>query len=145
MSRPDAPPPHGWGDARRRNVVQDGFEPVAVLDREMAALAPREVGLGWIICLHRSFHDLTVAFGRHGLPYFLRREGGEARYAGLTGHTPRDRDCYPLYAAPRHAIVMLRVAYRPACFGEVAVLADPGTLNLHHGSLRAMVQGSYWD
>jgi aminoglycoside phosphotransferase (APT) family kinase protein len=134
-----------WGDARIGNVVYDGFDPVAVLDWEMAALAPREVDLGWTVYLHRFFHDLTVASGQCGLPGFLRRERVEERYARLTGHTPRDMDFYTLYAALRHAIVMLRVAYRQAYFGEVAVPADPDTLILHHGSLRAMVQGSYWD
>jgi aminoglycoside phosphotransferase (APT) family kinase protein len=134
-----------WGDARIGNVVYDGFEPVAVLDWEMAALAPREVDLGWTVYLHRFFQDLTVAFGQRGLPDFLRRDRVEARYAELTGHTPRDMDFHTLYAALRNAIVMLRVAYRQVHFGEVAVPADPDTLILHHGSLRAMVQGSYWD
>ncbi|MFI1033405.1 phosphotransferase family protein [Streptomyces sp. NPDC020951] len=133
-----------WGDARIGNVIHDGFEPVAVLDWEMAALAPREVDLGWTLYLHRFFQDLTVASGGRGLPDFLRRERVEERYARLTGHTPRDMDFYTLYAALRQAIVMLRVAYRQVYFGEVAVPADPDTLILHHGSLRAMVQGSYW-
>lgn len=133
-----------WGDARIGNVVYDGFDPVAVLDWEMAALAPREVDLGWTVYLHRFFQDLTVAFGQPGLPEFLRRDRVEARYAELTGHTPRDMEFYTLYAALRHAIVMLRIAYRQVHFGEVAVPADPDTLILHHGSLRAMVQGSYW-
>ncbi|MGW1005286.1 phosphotransferase family protein [Streptomyces sp. NPDC002520] len=134
-----------WGDARIGNVVYDGFDPVAVLDWEMAALAPREVDLGWTVYLHRFFHDLTVAAGQRGLPDFLRRDRVEDRYARLTGHTPRDMDFYTLYAALRHAIVMLRIAYRQAHFGEVAVPSEPDTLILHHGSLRAMVQGSYWD
>ncbi|MET7477589.1 phosphotransferase family protein [Streptomyces sp. NPDC005648] len=134
-----------WGDARIGNVVYDGFEPAAVLDWEMAALAPREVDLGWTVYLHRFFHDLTVAFGQRGLPDFLRRDTIEARYADLTGHPPRDMEYYTLYAALRHAIVMLRVAYRQVHFGEMAVPADPDTLILHHGSLRAMVQGGYWD
>ncbi|MFJ9249497.1 phosphotransferase family protein [Streptomyces sp. NPDC101776] len=133
-----------WGDARIGNVVYDGFDPVAVLDWEMAALAPREVDLGWTVYLHRFFQDLTVAFGQRGLPEFFRRDRVEARYAELTGHTPRDMDFHTLYAALRHAIVMLRIAYRQAYFGEVAVPADPDTLILHHDSLRAMVQGSYW-
>ncbi|MFF9769606.1 phosphotransferase family protein [Streptomyces sp. NPDC014636] len=133
-----------WGDARIGNVVYDGFEPVAVLDWEMAALAPREVDLGWTIYLHRFFHDLTAGSGQRGLPGFLRRDRVEDRYARLTGHPPRDMDFYTLYAALRHAIVMLRVAYRQAYFGEVAVPADPDTLILHHDSLRAMVQGRYW-
>ncbi|WP_327313756.1 phosphotransferase family protein [Streptomyces sp. NBC_01235] len=133
-----------WGDARIGNVIYDGFEPVAVLDWEMAAVAPREVDLGWTLYLHRFFHDLTVASGGRGLPDFLRRERVEERYARLTGHIPRDMDFYTLYAALRQAIVMLRVAYRQAHFGEVAVPADPDTLILHHDSLRAMVQGGYW-
>ncbi|GHI09204.1 aminoglycoside phosphotransferase [Streptomyces cellostaticus] len=134
-----------WGDARIGNVVYDGFDPVAVLDWEMAAPAPREVDLGWTVYLHRFFHDLTVASGQRGLPDFLRRDRVEHRYARLTGHTPQDMDFYTLYAALRHAIVMLRIAYRQAYFGEVAVPADPDALILHHDSLRAMVQGSYWD
>lgn len=133
-----------WGDARIGNVVYDGFDPVAVLDWEMAAPAPREVDLGWTVYLHRFFQDLTVAFGQVGLPEFFRRDRVEARYAQLTGHTPRDMEFYTLYAALRHAIVMLRIAYRQVHFGEVTVPADPDTLILHHGSLRAMVQGSYW-
>ncbi|MGN5378063.1 phosphotransferase family protein [Streptomyces lasalocidi] len=132
-----------WGDARIGNVVYDGFDPVAVLDWEMAALAPREVDLGWTVYLHRFFHDLTVGSGQRGLPELLRRDRVEARYARLTGHTPRDMDFYILYAALRHAIVMLRVAYRQVHFGEAAVPADPDTLILHHDSLRAMVQGVY--
>ncbi|MFE7860649.1 phosphotransferase family protein [Streptomyces sp. NPDC057403] len=137
------PPVLNWGDARIGNVVYDGFEPVAVLDWEMAALVPREVDLGWSVYLHRFFQDLTVSFGQRGLPDFLRRDRVEARYAELTGHTPRDMDFYILYAALRQAIVMLRVAYRQVHFGEAVVPADPDTLILHHGSLRAMVQGSY--
>ncbi|MGW6059079.1 phosphotransferase family protein [Streptomyces sp. NPDC055189] len=133
-----------WGDARIGNVIYDGFEPAAVLDWEMAALAPREVDLGWTVYLHRFFQDLTVSFGQDGLPGFLRRERVEESYARLTGHTPRDMDFYTLYAALRHAVVMLRVAYRQVHFGEAAVPEDPDTLILHHASLAAMVQGSYW-
>ncbi|WP_404198811.1 phosphotransferase family protein [Streptomyces tauricus] len=134
-----------WGDARIGNVIYDGFEPAAVLDWEMAALGPREVDLGWMIYLHRFFQGLTESFGQHGLPGFLRRDRVEARYAELTGHTPRDMDFHILYAALRHAVVMLRVAYRQVHFGEIDVPADPDTLILHHDSLRAMVRGDYRD
>ncbi|WP_199547951.1 phosphotransferase family protein [Streptomyces sp. N35] len=137
-----------WGDARIGNIIYEGFEPAAVLDWEMAALAPREVDLGWTIYLHRFFQDLTVMFGQAGLPDFLRRDRIEARYGELTGHTPRDMDFYLLYAALRHAVVMLRVAYRQVHFGEATVPADPKDVDkliLHHASLAAMVQRSYWD
>ncbi len=99
----------------------------AVLDWEMVAFAPREVDLGWTVYLHRFFHDLTVSFGQRGPPDFLCRDRVEARYADLTGHMPRDMDFHTLYAALRHAIVMLRIAYRQAHFGEAAVPAGPGT------------------
>lgn len=133
-----------WGDARIGNIIYDGFRPAAVLDWEMAALAPREVDLGWMIYLHRFFQDLTVSSGQPGLPGFLRRDRIERRYAALTGHTPRDMDFYLLYAALRHAIVMLRVAYRQVHFKEVEAPDNPDRMILHHDSLSAMVHGTYW-
>ncbi|MFI8931818.1 phosphotransferase family protein [Streptomyces sp. NPDC053474] len=133
-----------WGDARIGNIVYEGFDPVAVLDWEMACLGPREVDLGWTVYLHRFFQDLTAGFGQPGLPGFLRRDRVEDRYAELTGHRPRDMDFYTLYAALRHAIVMLRVAHRQVHFGEAVVPDDPDRLILHHESLAAMVRGDYW-
>ncbi|MER5889885.1 phosphotransferase family protein [Streptomyces sp. NPDC001941] len=133
-----------WGDARIGNIVYDGFDPAAVLDWEMAAIAPREVDLGWTVYLHRFFQDLTVSFGQVGLPGFLRRADIERDYARHTGHVPRDMDFYTLYAALRHAVVMLRVAYRQIHFGETTAPADPDTLIMHHGTLRAMVHDDYW-
>ncbi|KUF14195.1 phosphotransferase family protein [Streptomyces silvensis] len=144
--RHEGAPVLSWGDARIGNVVYDGFEPAAVLDWEMAALAPREVDIGWTVFLHRFFQDLAVGFGQPGLPDFLRRDRIEARYARLTGHQPRDMDFYILYAALRHAVVMLRVAYRQVHFGEATVPEapeGPDTLILHHDRLAAMVQGDF--
>ncbi|WP_405782522.1 phosphotransferase family protein [Streptomyces sp. NBC_00859] len=132
-----------WGDARIGNIVYDGFEPAAVLDWEMAAFGPCELDLGWTIYLHRFFQDLTEASGLRGLPGLLRRENAERRYAGLTGHTPRDMDFHLLYAALRHAIVMLRIAYRQVHFGEVRAPADPDAMILHRASLEALVHGTY--
>ncbi|MEU9100076.1 phosphotransferase family protein [Streptomyces sp. NPDC048361] len=133
-----------WGDARIGNIVYDGFEPAAVLDWEMAACGPRELDLGWTVYLHRFFQDLTVSFGQPGLPEFLRRDDIERRYAELTGHTPRFMEFHTLYAALRHAVVMLRIAYRQVHFGEVEPPADPDALILHRASLEAMVRGAYW-
>ncbi|MCX5383635.1 phosphotransferase family protein [Streptomyces sp. NBC_00083] len=133
-----------WGDARIGNIIYDGFEPAAVLDWEMAACGPRELDLGWTVYLHRFFQDLTVSFGQPGLPGFLRRDDIERRYAELTGHTPRSMEFHTLYAALRHAVVMLRIAYRQVHFGEVEPPADPDALILHRASLDAMVRGTYW-
>ncbi|MFB6436515.1 phosphotransferase family protein [Streptomyces sp. NPDC056411] len=133
-----------WGDARIGNVVYDGFEPAAVLDWEMAALGPRELDLGWMVFLHRFFQDLTERSGQRGLPDLLRREVVESRYARLTGHAPRDMEFHTLYAALRHAIVMLRVAYRQVHFGEIPAPDDADALILHRDALEAMTEGRYW-
>ncbi|MFK0181448.1 phosphotransferase family protein [Streptomyces xanthochromogenes] len=133
-----------WGDARIGNIVYDGFEPAAVLDWEMAACGPRELDLGWTVYLHRFFQDLTVGFGQPGLPDFLRRDDVERRYAELTGHVPRDMEFHTLYAALRHAVVMLRISYRQVHFGEVEPPRDPDALILHRATLDAMVRGTYW-
>ncbi|MFD7665128.1 phosphotransferase family protein [Streptomyces sp. NPDC059788] len=133
-----------WGDARIGNIVYDGFAPAAVLDWELAVPGPRELDLGWMIYLHRFFQDLAESGGGRGLPELLRRDRVEERYAGLTGHTPRAMDFHTLYAALRHAVVMLRVAYRQVHFGEVPVPADPDVLILHRAALEAMIEGRYW-
>ncbi|WP_274912018.1 phosphotransferase family protein [Streptomyces sp. WZ-12] len=143
---PDDPddPVLSWGDARIGNIVYDGFAPAAVLDWELAALGPRELDLGWMIYLHRFFQDLTEASGQRGLPDFLRRDHVEDQYARLTGHRPRAMEFHTLYAALRHAVVMLRVAYRRVHFGECPVPDDPDGLILHRDTLEAMLAGRYW-
>ncbi|MFG2206782.1 phosphotransferase family protein [Streptomyces sp. NPDC048638] len=134
-----------WGDARIGNIVYGpDFEPSAILDWEMAALGPRELDLGWMVYLHRFFQDLTESSGNRGLPAFLRRDRIEERYERLTGHTPRDMEFHTLYAALRHAVVMLRVAYRQVHFGEVPVPDDADALILHRDTLEAMIAGRYW-
>ncbi|WP_434587964.1 phosphotransferase family protein [Streptomyces sp. A5-4] len=139
-----APAVLSWGDARIGNIIYEGFEPAAVLDWEMAAYGPRELDLAWTVYLHRFFQDLTESLGQPGLPGFLRRHDIERRYAELTGHTPRDMEFHTLYAALRHAVLMLRIGYRQVHFGEVRVPADPDTMILHRASLDAMVRGTYW-
>ena len=51
-----------WGDSRIGNVMYRDFEPVAVLDWEMAGLGPREVDVGWFIYAHRVFEEEKVAY-----------------------------------------------------------------------------------
>jgi aminoglycoside phosphotransferase (APT) family kinase protein len=135
-----------WGDARIGNILYqpDGFDPAAVLDWEMTSSGPRELDLAWLIYLHRFFQDLTESSGHPGLPDFLDRARVADTYASLSGHTPRDLDFHTLYAALRHAVVMLRVGYRQVHFGERPMPADPDDLILHRESLEAMVEGRYW-
>ncbi|WP_040780550.1 phosphotransferase family protein [Nocardia pneumoniae] len=135
-----------WGDARPGNIIYRGFDPVAVLDWEMAALGPRELDLGWVIFIHRFFQDLATRFGQPGLPDFLRRDDVVAKYQALTGHPVRDLDFYLVYAALRHAIVMARVKRRMIHFGEDTDTPDRDDYVMHRASLEALLDGTYeWD
>ena len=133
-----------WGDARIGNTMFVDFEPVAVLDWEMASIAPREVDLAWGIFLHRFFQDIAVTFELPGLPGFFCREDIEATYAELSGYTPRDMDWYLLYAATRHGVVMARVQRRTAHFNDTPLPDDPDDLIMHRATLDAMLEGTYW-
>ncbi len=145
---PDDPGPDvlNWGDARPGNVIYQEFTPAAVLDWEMAALAPREVDVAWLIFIHRFFQDIGAMFGHPGLADFLRRADVEAGYRDATGHVPRDMDFYLLYAALRHAIVMARIKRRMIHFDGETVPDHPDDYVLHRACLDAMITGTYeWD
>jgi len=132
-----------WGDSRVGNILYRDFEPVAVLDWEMAALGPREIDLGWMIYMHRYFEDF-VPDELSGLPQFMRLDDAAGTYEELSGHTPRDLEWYANYAALRHGIVMARVIRRAVHFGEAAMPDDPDDLIYHRGTIDDMVAGTYW-
>jgi aminoglycoside phosphotransferase (APT) family kinase protein len=135
-----------WGDARIGNIIYRDFEPVAVLDWEMAALAPRELDVGWFIFLHRFFQDIAEFFGVPGLPDFLRRSDVERHYTEVSGWRLRDMDFYLTYAALRHAIIMARIRRRMIHFGEDEVPADVDDYVMHRASLEQLLAGTYrWD
>lgn len=133
-----------WGDARVGNMMYRDFRPVAVLDWEMAGHGPREIDLGWMIFIHRFFQDLTEQLGMPGLPDFMRVADVSKRYQQLTGIEPKDLQWYILYAAARHAIVMFRITRRQILFGEAVMPENPDHAFLHHATLAAMIDGTYW-
>jgi aminoglycoside phosphotransferase (APT) family kinase protein len=132
-----------WGDARIGNMMFDGFTPVAVLDWEMAALAPREMDVAWYLYIHRFFQDLAEQFGQPGLPDVARRDDVIATYEQASGHTVRDFDWYVVYATLRYAIVMSQVTRRMIHFGEAPVPATPDEYVMFHATMRAMLDGTY--
>lgn len=134
-----------WGDSRIGNIIYRDFEPVAVLDWEMATLGPRELDLGWMIFIHRFFEDLAGVAGLPGLPDFLRRDDVARTYRELTGHAATDLDFYTMYAALRHAIIMFRVQSRAVAFGQAEAPADADDMILHRKTVEEMLDGTYWD
>jgi aminoglycoside phosphotransferase (APT) family kinase protein len=133
-----------WGDARVGNVLYRDFEPVAVLDWEMAALAPPEIDIGWFIFLHRFFEDLAQTYGFPGMAHFLRRDDVAATYEAMSGYAPRDLDWFTLYSAMRHGIVMFRIHRRQVQFGEATMPDDPDEMIPHRATIEAMLAGTYW-
>lgn len=101
-----------WGDARIGNVLFDAFEPVGILDWEMAVLGPRELDLAWLVYSHTVFQDLATGLGAAGLPDFLTAHDVTAAYRARTGHRVRNWEWHLLFAATRWAIVFLRTAAR---------------------------------
>ncbi|WP_305093100.1 phosphotransferase family protein [Prescottella sp. R16] len=141
---PSGPAVLCWGDSRIGNVIYRDFEPVAVLDWEMATIGPRELDLGWMIFIHRFFEDLAAVAGLPGLPDLLRRDDVARTYTDRTGHTPEDLDFYTLYAALRHAIIMFRIQCRAVAFGQAEAPADPDDMIMHRKALEEMLAGTYW-
>jgi aminoglycoside phosphotransferase (APT) family kinase protein len=133
-----------WGDSRIGNVLYEGFEPVAVLDWEMAGLGPRGIDLGWLVFMHEFFEGVARMLGRPGMPGFLRREDVAACYERASGHAVPDLAFYELYAALRHGIVMARIHARRVHFGEASWPADVDSVIPHRETLERMLDGSYW-
>jgi len=133
-----------WGDARIGNMMFRNFEPVAVLDWEMAAVGPAEVDVAWMIYLHRFLDDLAISAGLPSMGRFMHIDDVAAAYESFAGRTPEDLEFYTLYAALRHAVVMSRVARRQVLFGEIAIPEDPDDMIMHRASLEKMLAGTYW-
>jgi aminoglycoside phosphotransferase (APT) family kinase protein len=134
-----------WGDSRIGNMLYRDFEPVGVLDWEMAAVGPAEIDIGWMIFLHRFFQDMTEQADMPGMPGFLRLADVASTYEAQSGRPPRDLQWYMLYAALRHAIVMSRVKRRSVHFGEAEPPEDPDDFIMHRTTIEEMLDGTYWE
>jgi aminoglycoside phosphotransferase (APT) family kinase protein len=133
------PTTFSWGDSRIGNIMYRDFEPVAVLDWEMAGLGPPELDLGWLVFMHHFFEAVAAQFSLPGMPDFLRPDDVATTYESLTGHSPRDLDFYIVYAALRHGIIMSRIQRRAIHFGEATMPEDPNDLIAHRAILEAML------
>ncbi len=133
-----------WGDSRIGNIMNDGFEPSAVLDWEMGGLAPRELDIAWMIFLHAFFENIARQAGLPGMPDFLRRDNVAATYEAKSGHRVCNLEFFEMYAAIRHGIIMTRVFARQAHFGEAEWGEDIDAPIMHRDLIEKMLDGSYW-
>ncbi|WP_430331223.1 phosphotransferase family protein [Rhodococcus sp. ACT016] len=135
-----------WGDSRIGNIMYNDFRPAAVLDWEMATVAPRELDVAWFIFFHRMFQDMAEQFGLPGLPSILRRPDVVARYEEVAGVELHDLDFYLVYAAIRFGIIMSRSKRRSIHFDGSPAPDNPDEYILHHHMLRTLLDGDYhWE
>lgn len=123
-----------WGDSRIGNVLYRDFEPVAVLDWEMASLGPRELDVSWLLFAHLVFQSITDVFELPGMPDFLREEDVRATYAECSGVELGDLHWYHVHNAVQWCVVFMRTGARQVHFGEIERPDDIETL-FHHKPL----------
>lgn len=124
-----------WGDARIGNALYVDFEPVAILDWEMAGIGPRELDLGWIVFAHKVFQSITDVFEMPGLPDVLRAEDVAATYAEATGVEVGDLTWFELYSAVIWGVVFMRTGARQVHFGELPEVPEDIETLFHHAPL----------
>ncbi len=136
-----------WGDSRLGNIMYatNGFEPVAAFDWEMAALAPQETDIGWMMFMHTFFQEIANALGVPGMPHFLRRDDIVKTYESLSGRPVQNLAWFEVYAAVRHAIIMTMVNERSVHFGESEWPDDVDSVIPHRHVLEQMLAGTWWD
>ena len=124
-----------WGDARIGNVLYRDFEPVGVLDWEMAAGRPARDGprLAGVrapgLRVHRRRRWSCPA-----CPTSCARTTCESTYAELTGVEVGDLGWFQLYDAVQWGIVFMRTGARQVRFGEIEQPDDVESL-MHHRPL----------
>jgi aminoglycoside phosphotransferase (APT) family kinase protein len=128
-----------WGDARPGNIIFEDFTPAAVLDWEMAAVAPRGLDVAWFPLIHAFFQDIAEVFEQPGLPDFALPEDFAATYAEASGHQVEDLHWYLVYNAVRHGIVMARIKRRMIHFGEESAPDDPDDYVMHRALLERLL------
>lgn len=128
-----------WGDSRVGNVLYSGYQPVAVLDWEMATLGPREMDAAWMIFAHNVFQELAGLAGLPGLPDFMREEDVKQTYTALTGVELGDLHWFYVYSGVIWACVFMRTSARRVRFGEIEQPDDVESLFYHGALLKRLI------
>jgi aminoglycoside phosphotransferase (APT) family kinase protein len=115
------------------------FEPVAVLDWEMAAIGPRELDVAWLVNAHLVFESLAQSMDLPGMPDFLRADDVATAYESMTGYAVRDLDWFLAYASVQWAIVFLRTGLRAVHFGEREMPDDIDDFHHHRALLEQLL------
>ena len=134
-----------WGDARIGNILFQDFEPVAVLDWEMATVGPAEVDLAWMIFLAPLLpgHRRAQRAPRSSRVHAPRRRWPQPMSTSR-GERSSDLDWFEVFAALRFAIVSVRLSTRSIGHGMMESTTDPNDLIMFRALLEQMLEGTYW-
>ncbi len=114
-----------WGDSRPGNIIYHDFEPVAVLDWEMAGVGPPELDVAWTTFFQRFWAFMAGMYGAPGVPEMFDRQTTAATYERLSGRRLDDLAWYEAAAGLRFGIILLRMSHRSISFGMVVPPANP--------------------
>lgn len=128
-----------WGDGRPGNIIYRDFEPVAVLDWEMAGAGPPEVDVAWTTFFHRFFAHMAEQWGLPPVPAMFGRAETAATYERLGGETLDDLAWYEALAGLRFGIILARMSLRSIAHGMQSRPADPDDLMLFAPLLERLI------
>jgi len=117
-----------WGDSRPGNIVYRDFEPVAVLDWEMAGVGPPEVDLAWVTFFQKFFAGMAEKYGLPPVPQMFGTGGAVAVYEQLSGEKLDDLAWYEALAGLRFGIILVRMSLRSSAFGISPLPENPDDL-----------------
>lgn len=116
-----------WGDSRAGNIIYRDFEPVGVLDWEMATVGPREVDVAWTT-FFQKFFGWMGSMGGVTVPPMFDTDETAAIYEKLSGVALDDLRWYEALAGFRMAIILLRMSLRAVAHGIGEEPEDPNWL-----------------
>ena len=128
-----------WGDSRPGNIIYRDFEPVAVLDWEMAGIGPPEVDVAWCTFFHRFFAGMAEQYGLAPVPAMFDRAETAATYQRLSGAALEDLAWYEALAGLRFGIILARMSLRSIAFGTQTMPTDADDLIMFAPLLRRLL------
>lgn len=109
------------------NIIYRDFEPVGVLDWEMATVGPREVDVAWTT-FFQKFFGWMGSMGGVTVPPMFDTDETAAIYEKLSGVALDDLRWYEALAGFRMAIILLRMSLRAVAHGIGEEPEDPNWL-----------------
>jgi len=129
-----------WGDSRPGNIIYQDFEPVLVLDWEMASVGPAEVDLAWVTFFQRFWAGMAEQYGLPPVAAMFHPDETVATYQRLSGQTLDRLAWYEAFAGLRFGIILLRMSLRSIAFGVQEEPADPNDLMMFPAMLDRLLE-----